>query len=65
MNNKQNETYRTPPNTQHTPPEQTWGEGGTPHRNYMVQTPLPEKIKKFQKIKISDVITYKITHCQN
>lgn len=49
MNNKQNKTYRTPPNKQHTQPKQDGGEGSTPHRNYMVQTPLPKKIKKFQK----------------
>lgn len=66
MNNKQNKTHHTHPNKPHTPPEQDVGEGGKPHRNYMVQTPLPEKkLKNFKKLKNSDVITYKIPHCQN
>ena len=66
MNIKEYKTHHTTPNEPHTTPEQEGGEGGTPHRNYMVQTPLPQKkIKKFQKIKNSNVITYKITHCQN
>ena len=43
MNIKEYKTHHTPPNDPHTPPEQEGWEGGTPHRNYMVQTPLPEK----------------------
>ena len=43
MNIKEYKTQHTPPNEPHTQPEQDGGEGSTPHRNYMVQTPLPEK----------------------
>ena len=66
MNNKENKTHHTPPNNQHTQPEQDRGEGGhTTPQLYGANTPSSKKIKKFQKIKISNVITYKITHCQN
>ena len=40
------------------------GEYTTPQL-YGANTPSRKKIKKFQKIKNSNVITYKITHCQN
>ena len=50
MNNKQNETHHTPPNEPRQLSKQDGGEGSTPHRNYMVQTPLPEKkLKNFKK----------------
>lgn len=45
-----------PPNEPHTPPKLEGREGSTPHRNYMVQTPLPEKNKKIQKRKISEIL---------
>ena len=43
----------------------TWGGGYTTPQLYGANTPSRKKIKKFQKIKNSNVITYKITHCQN
>lgn len=50
MNIKQNETHHTQPNKPHTQPKQKGREGAKPHRNYMVQTPLPEKkLKNFKK----------------
>ena len=65
MNNKQNETHHTQPNEPHTPPEQDGGGEYTTPQLYGANTPSSKKIKKFQKIKNSKVITYKITNCQN
>ena len=50
MNIKENKTYQTARNKAQIRRKQYGGEGGTPHRNYMVQTPLPEKkLKNFKK----------------
>ena len=60
MNIKQNKTYHTPPN-KHTHSQNRRGGGeSTPHRNYMVQTPLPEKNKKISKNK-----KFKCNYIQN
>lgn len=65
---------RTLKKIKHTPHRQTshthrknrpGGGGYTTPQLYGANTPSRKKIKKFQKIKNSNVITYKITHCQN
>lgn len=51
MNNKQNKTYQTARNKAQIRRKQEGREGGTHHRHFVVQTPLPKKLKKFQKRK--------------
>ena len=52
MNITENKTYQTARNKAQIRRKQEGGEGSTPRRNYMVQTPLPEKkLKNFQKRK--------------
>ena len=65
MNNKQNKTHHTPPKEPRHPEKQDGGRGVHHTAIIWCKHPFQKKIKKFQKIKNSNVITYKITHCQN
>ena len=65
MNIKQNKTPPTPQNDPHAQPKQDGGGGVHNTAIIWCKHPFQKKFKKFQKIKNSDVITYKITHCQN
>lgn len=65
MNNKQNKTYQTARNKAQIRRKQEGGGGVHQTAIRWCKHPFQKKIKKFQKIKNSNVITYKITHCQN
>lgn len=65
MNIKEKKTYQTARNKAQIRRKQEGGEGYTRPPLDGANTPSRKKIKKFQKIKNSNVITYKITHCQN
>ena len=60
MNIKENKTHHTPPNEPRQLSKQKGRGGSTPHRNYMVQTPLPEKNKKIFKNEKIKKIKFKI-----
>ena len=64
MNIEKNKTHHTPPDEPRQLSKQDGGGEYTTPQLYGANTPSRKKIKKFQKIKNSDVITYKITHCQ-